>query len=363
MSSQASDDVVIEFEQNQIPIGQANFRIPLIVGQGGTGNGPTDEYNVYNSVTALTAAYDRTNNPRIVRWAEYMFSNGASRVAVLKVSGRAPSNGELSTALDNIAGEDFFYVCMTSREGTGSTPEGVAGDRADVAGWCDSNDRFFLATSNAGETATSIESDLNNNLQFDQLYFLAFENAGASLDSIDRPVDAAMAGRLASNFPGSLNFKFQQLEGVGASDYTATEISTIEGANGAVYLSKLGEPQTSQGFEPTGGYADIAIIKLWMNARFTESFFSVALAQDKIPYTAQGAEQVRQTIEDVLQEGVEEHLVARDAEGIPDYSINIPDIADISESDRTNRVLPDVEINTRLAGAVDQVDYTVVLRA
>lgn len=361
MTITAQSDVVISFEQSRIPIAQTNFRIPLIVAQSDETGVPTDEYQVFTSLPALTDVYSREDSPRITDWAEFMFLNGARKVAVLNVDRpTTPTATDLSTALDNIAGEDFFYIVMTSRESTaGTDPQGVDGDREDVASWADSNDRVFIAANNASETAADLSSDLDNNLQFDSTFLCAFENSTESLSSIDRPIDAAIAGKLASEFPGSVFLKFLQIDGIGASDFSSTEATTIESSDGAVYLSKLGEPQVSQGTSPTGEFFDIAVIELYLKARLTEAFFSAAVGQDKIPYDPGGIETVKGLIEDVLEKAHNESLIADTSAGEGDFDVQTPELDEISDTDKTNRVLPQLIAIATLAGAVAEIQLTV----
>lgn len=361
MTITASSDITIDFEQDRIPIAQTSFNVPLIVAQSDEIGVPTGEYDVFTSLPALTDVYSRANSTRIADWAEYMFLNGARKVAVLNVDrGSTPTDSDLSTALGNIEGEDFFYVVMTSREGTdGNDPQGVSGDRSDVASWCDANDRAFIGANNVSETASDIKSDLSNNLQFDSTFFCAYENSSENLTSVDRPIDAALAGKLSAEFAGSVFMKYLQIDGIGASDYSSTEASDIESENGAVYLSKLGEPQVSQGKAPTGDWFDVSIIKLFLKARLTEAWFSAAVAQDKIPYDPGGIETVKGLIEDVFEKAHDNELIADTDSGSPDYDVQTPELDEIGDTDKTNRVLPQIITIATLAGAIAEVKLTV----
>lgn len=361
MTITASNDITITFEQDRIPIAQTNFRIPIIVGQSTESGVPTGEYDVFTSLPALTSVYSRSGSSRIVDWAEYMFLNGARKVAVLNVDrGATPASGDLSTELGNIEGKDFFYVVMTSREGTASSnPQGVSGDRNDVASWCDANDRTFLAANNVSETASDMNTDLANNLQFDSTFFCAFENTAENLTSVDRPIDAALAGYLSSKFPGSVFMKYLQVDGIPSSDYSSTELTDIENENGAAYIDKVGEPQVSQGKAPTGDFFDVSVIELYLKARLTESWFSAAVAQDKIAYDPGGIETVKGLIEDVLGVAFDNELIAEKADGTADFDVQVPTLDEISDTDKTNRNLPNIIANARLAGAVSTIDLTV----
>lgn len=365
MSYSVEEDVQIEINENSVPVGRTEFDVPLIVAQSDESGAPTDEYREYTRLPTLTGDYSRSGSPRIVEHASAMFQNGASRVAVLNVDRPStPTDTDLSTALDNVVEEGFFYVTMTSREAThNSDPQGVSGDRQAVSDWCAANDRIFIATSNVGESVADITSALANNLQVDSTYFLAFEDSTDGITSLDAPVDAGMAGYASSRFPGSINFKFQNLEGFTGSDYTATEVSDIENEGGNVFLGKKSVPQTSGGQEPTGGYIDITCMKLWMKARIRENFLSKAVANDKITYDVRGIQQIGGMIEEVLDRGAQEDLIALDEDGIPQFEVNLPDVDDISQNDRDNRLLPDIVTNVTLAGAIDKVDMTFVLQA
>jgi hypothetical protein len=77
----------------------------------------------------------------------------------------------------------------------------------------------------------------------------------------------------------------------------------------------------------------------------------------KIPFSNAGASIVDSELRGVFDEGLRRTVLQPlldDAENRP-YIITIPDVADVSSSNRINRILPDVKFEIQLAGAIHKV--------
>ena len=56
------------------------------------------------------------------------------------------------------------------------------------------------------------------------------------------------------------------------------------------------------------------------------------------------------------------HIIAVDADGNGIWDVDAPDAEDISDVDKGNRILPDVEFEVTLAGAIHEVSISGVLQ-
>ncbi len=356
----ADQDIRIDITRETAPLPLGDFNLPLILAQ--SGDDVVEDYRTYPSLTALEEDYDDSSSPRIVNWARYMFRTGAGEVSVYNLDrGTEPAVGDLSDALSDIENEEFFYVTSTSRDASDpDEPQGAEGDRDDVSEWCQDNDRKFITSNNVGQDpadqATAIES-----LNRDQTHWLAFETRdGEDVEqsNIDFPVDAALAGRLSANFPGSINFKFQELADIPAADYSATEINDIEDAGGSVYTSKKSIEQTSAALSTDGEtFSDIPIIELWLKENLISRIIRLLVDEDRVPYTNTGIEQIESRIVASLEEGVEEGLV------VDDYDVRSPDADEISSAERADRIAGDFEFDARLQGAINEVEISGTITA
>ena len=352
-----SEDIRITIDRDVQPIPAGNFNLPLILAQ--SGDGVAEELRTYSRLPEVEADYVEEDNPRIVQWAREMFRAGAGELAIYNVTrdGTEPTPAELTDALDAIADESFFYVTITSREDSATTDaQGADGDRDAVATWCQDNERKFIAANNVSESAADIATAIGE-INLDQTHFVCFENAGEELTSVDHPVDAALAGRLSAYFPGSINFKFQEFTGIPGSDYSLSEINTIEDAGGNVYRDKKGISQTSAALSTDNEtFSDIPIIEMWLEDNIISRIYRLLVDENKVPYTNVGVEMVESAIRGAFEEGIDEDVLV-------EYNLTSPDTDEQTVQDRADRILGDFEFVARLSGAVNEVEITGVITA
>ena len=89
----------------------------------------------------------------------------------------------------------------------------------------------------------------------------------------------------------------------------------------------------------------------WVQARMEEQIFYRIATKAKIPYTSSGTMIIEAEIRSVLDQGVANGGIA-DA---PQYQVQSPNILDIPEVQRAQRILGDFRFQFRLASAVHRV--------
>ena len=89
----------------------------------------------------------------------------------------------------------------------------------------------------------------------------------------------------------------------------------------------------------------------WVQARLEEQIFYRIATKSKIPYTQAGAMIIESEIRSVLSLGVANGGIA-DA---PAYQVQSPDVLNIPEVQRGQRVMEPFRFQFRLAGAVHRV--------
>lgn len=350
MSIDLGIDVNIDRDVRPFPSG--DFSIPLILAM--SGNTPQDQYDEFSTLSDLKDTYTETDHPHIVGLADVMFDPrdgiGPDRVAVYNVARATPAAGDLSTALDSISDEAFFYIASTSRNGTNPDSDDLDGDRTEISNWAENNDRAFMATNEISETVADMETFLNG-ITNERTYFIAMENTAESEDNLDNPVDAGIAGVAASFFPGSINFKWQVMD-LTPSDFSQSDVDTIETAGGAVFVNAKGRNVTSAGTSTDPAlFVDIPIIQLWLKDTLEQLIVNMLSdAEQKVGFDAAGILQVEDKIQEAFERGAEEGLFV-----IEEVVVDTPDPDDITSTDRADRVLTDVSFSARLVGAINEI--------
>jgi hypothetical protein len=178
-------------------------------------------------------------------------------------------------------------------------------------------------------------------------------------------IDAAVAGRMLPALPGSATWKFKALAGIAVDSFSATERTNLLGKNANGYEELGGRGYSFDGTTAVGEWIDVVhgIDRLY--SRIQELIFGAQLANDKIPYTQQGLNLLGSLVEAALQESVAAGFIARtrtlDDGSVqsPAFTVTVPNIADISSSDRESRVVPSgnaITFEATLAGAIHVVN-------
>lgn len=155
--------------------------------------------------------------------------------------------------------------------------------------------------------------------------------------------------------PGSSTFALKTLAGVPVdSAVSTTQNGVILGKNGNTYTEVAGENITNPGKSAAGEYLDIAFGRDWLEARMQERVFGTLRSVRKVPYTDTGVDMVVASVKAQLEDGVDATYLAAD----PAPTVQAPRVADVSPTNRANRLLPDVTFDAHLAGAIQAVQIT-----
>jgi len=164
--------------------------------------------------------------------------------------------------------------------------------------------------------------------------------------------DAAWAGRVLPEDPGSATWKFKVLSGITASNLTPTQLTALKNKECNVVTDYLNQSITQEGTVAEGEYLDIMRGTDWLQARIEENVYTLFVNEDKVPYTDAGVTQVKNMIRAPLQQAVDNGLLVSD----PMPEVTAPLVANVSSTDKGNRLLPDVEFTAQYAGAIHKVE-------
>ncbi len=199
--------------------------------------------------------------------------------------------------------------------------------------------------------ATSATDDLASDLMGDSLFrtFLFYNSA--------KLLSYTGIAAMGENFPfppGSSTYAYKTLRGVTVDRLSDTERGYVQGKNANVYIEVARTKNTHKGVSAAGEWIDTTIGIDWLQARLEESVFGALRTGRKVPYTDNGVDLIKAAVNGPLQAGIRQNFLA----ATPAPVITAPKVADVSVTDRQNRLLPDVTFTANLAGAIIAVQLT-----
>lgn len=163
---------------------------------------------------------------------------------------------------------------------------------------------------------------------------------------------AAWLGAVLPYDAGGATFAFKTLRGVAVSTLSATAQAAIATKRGNFYVSVAGVAGTRWGVTASAEYIDTTICIDWLHSRWGERLFGLLSSVPKLGYTDASVVKVKSEMAAVNGIAVRKGILTDD----PAPSVSAPKVADVDPNDRAARLLPDVEVVGRLAGAIHEID-------
>jgi len=225
-----------------------------------------------------------------------------------------------------------------------------------TAAWIEARKKLFLTNTTDTECVDiAVTDDVMSGLQAAAYARTAIIYSQAELLSWS---GAAWAGNRLPSDPGSSTWAYKTLAGVTVDgNLTGGQASVIESKGGNHYTRVAGVNITRYGITASGEYIDITRFIDWLDARIKERIFGVLINNAKIPYTDGGVDLMRAQVQAQLQQGIVAGGLAAD----PAPTVTAPKVADIDTADKANRILPDIEFQATLAGAIHKLVISGVL--
>lgn len=255
---------------------------------------------------------------------------------------------DLLTIQSSVDGNDDWYSLHVDSFGK---PEIEA-----LAPTIEAQNKIYLPTTFDFNILTSLTTDIGSTLQ-------ASNYARTALAWHDTPgfsdVGAAWAGRVLPTDPGFVTWMFKGLVGPAFSTLSGAEngFLTTKGVNS--YIRKAGNNYMQHGVTASGEFLDITRGIDFIVARIQEGVFDRMINLPKIPFTDPGIAVITTEVQGVMQLGVSQSIFT----SVPAPTTTAPLAADVSLTDKANRLLPDVVATGVLAGAIHatEVKLTVTL--
>lgn len=251
----------------------------------------------------------------------------------------------LTEALDEVQLEsnDFYGVVSYSH---------VKADVLEVSAWVEANYKIFgSSSSDANIINQTLDADTTsvakalNALGYNRTYLLY------SAEAAKYPEAAWMGGEF-SREAGSATWKFKQLVGISVDNLTTSQQSNAKSKKCNTYVPRAGVNMTQEGWMVSGEFIDIIRDTDYFKSRLQTVIYSRLINLPKIKYTDKDIAIIEAEIRSETLRAVDSGILADD----PAPVIFVPKAVDVAANDRANRVLPDITVTARIAGAIHFVD-------
>lgn len=247
--------------------------------------------------------------------------------------------GDDLDAILNIS-NDWYGLAITTR---------TQADVEAVAVWTEANKKLFAtASADVNIIDTTDAADTTTIAAVLKAAGYARSFAFYHQDAATTYPECALIGKIFPKTPGVYTAMFKTLAGVTKSTLTDTQSKNARDKYCMVYEEIGGVNITREGQVAEGEFIDVIVLVDWTKARITENVFARFVNLDKVPFTDAGIGIVEAEIRGVYDTGVANGGFTTD----PTASVIVPKAADVSSTDKANRLLPDVEFTFTLTGAI-----------
>lgn len=231
----------------------------------------------------------------------------------------------------------------------------VKADQLMVAAWAQSNAKLYGTSS----TDTNI---INQTLSADTTSIAtALKTSSYGRTFLFYSADAAKypeAGLFGSQLAlpaGRATWNFKTINIIASDNLTKSQRSNALSKFANIYVPRGGVNSTEESHTSDGGYCDTVRNLDSFKSDVQVALYSVLINNDKISYTDKDIAIIENELRATTQLAVAAKILADD----PAPIIIVPKALDVSVNDRALRLLPDVQIQCRISGAVHYLDVLI----
>ena len=293
------------------------------------------KYKEYVDISAIGSDFGESTGTYKVAQALFGQSPRPAKVAIVGLSFEEGTT-DVSALADllnttRLSDDGWYYLLSPAHADTTITA---------LSAWAAANGKFYFTSTSSKTLANTLNSERTAVI----VHPKPETYPGAAWVGVGAPKDI-----------GSFTWTFKTLNGIEPSGYNTTDVNTIETNKASTYIREGGVNITSKGQTTSGEYIDIVQGQDFIASRLTESVFGLLVKTDKVPYTPQGIALIVAEVEKVLLEAFGMGIIAADAEGKPMYTVEMPDITQISQQNKATRTLPNIKWTATVAGAIEDV--------
>ncbi|NIQ92450.1 MAG: DUF3383 domain-containing protein, partial [Deltaproteobacteria bacterium] len=270
--------------------------------------------------------------------------------------GASQANGSTTTTTPNVGvTEDLNAIVLNDDEWYALVLTSRDADEVELAAaWIEAQAKIFFTASDDVNIKDALSTTdiayILNSKNYDRTA-VVFNEAPSDF------IDAGWLGYGLSQDPGSITWKFKDIAGAVVSSLTATERTAVLNKKANLYTEIGGIDMMEEGTMAGGEFIDVIRGVDWLTARMQENVFGLLVNSKKIPYTNAGIAQVEGKVRTSLDNAIRQSVLRANVEkynGLP-YFLDVPTVNEIAANDRAQRLLPDIEWEADLAGAIHKV--------
>lgn len=230
----------------------------------------------------------------------------------------------------------------------------VPADQLTLAKAVQATEKFYAAgTSDANAVDATKTTDIGSLLKANQITqaYAWYDVPDVDLVTYSAS-EIALLARCAGKVAGTVQFLYKELVGVPSPDAvvdTETKQATLTAkgytfaavGNGKVYSYGAGKVGN-------GDWIDIRLVMTWTTVNIRQRVFRTVTSLDKLGMENDGAATIESDVRSVLMEGRDLGMFSRDAPII----VTVPDVTTLDPAVRHDRILPRVEFEVQLTGAI-----------
>jgi len=363
---------IIRQAQNVNQVDQAVFDAPFVTGNSisvnvdagtpvvvpfNTDNDTTlaDVAAAIQSFTEVTTAVDTPTDTIDVTYSDFLshaltldVTLGASQPTATITIVTAASVEETFTEALNAAvdyNNDWYGLGIYSRE---------VGDIEEVSDWIqgqgNNNPKLYFAQSEQDSILTVVDTDIASVLQAKANFRTSVWYHAINSEYLEMGL---MGGQLPTD-PGSITWAYKQASTITVDSMTDSEKQNAHNKAANTYTEVASVNITEEGKVSDSPFEWIDVIRGvdWLQTNLSADLYELLLQNPKLPYDTGGINQVKAVTLNRLKLAQDQGVLSTDVQPI----VTVPDISDVSASDKANRVLNDVKFTGVLAGAIQKIN-------
>lgn len=176
-------------------------------------------------------------------------------------------------------------------------------------------------------------------------------------------IDAANVGCVGPFWPDYVTWKWKVPDGIAVADLTKGERDILEENRVNFMTSEYKHEYMKNGICGDGNFIDNVLGADYITYQMRENLYEIFLANASIEYMDSGFAIVGSGVFDALNLAVRKKIIAIDPEtGKGIYTVVLPKRSEATDEQARNRIMPDIEWEAQLNGAVHGVKVHGVLR-
>lgn len=184
------------------------------------------------------------------------------------------------------------------------------------------------------------------------------------VNNLDEEADAAYLGNVGPFYPVRKTWKFKRPDGVTVADLTEGEKDALDEQHVNYMTEEYGRVYVKNGVCTDGEFIDTQLGADFIAKRVRDKAYDVLLQTDDVPYNDEGFSLLGAAVIDALNDATDNRIIARNPEsGKGVFNVDIPTRAQATDDQARNRLMPDIEWEALIEGAVHRTRVRGVLRA